>query len=251
MAPGAAKRGVTAAGAAMDVPVFVFARMSSRRLPGKALRHVAGEPLLRRVVERCRAARLASGVTVVTSVARDDDAISDLAAGDGVAVFRGPLEDVAARAHQAAVHAGVAAFVRISGDSPFIDAATIDAMLDLHAAEAPDLTTNTFPRSFPPGLSVEVVSTAALAQALSGGMTDDDREHLTPWFYRHSVALRIVNYASPHAWPVGLRLTVDTAEELARADAIARRIGGAYGAAPAAEIARLALEVIGERTARQ
>lgn len=251
MASGPAKRRVTAGAVAMDVPVFVFARMSSRRLPGKALRHIAGEPLLRRVVERCRASRRASGVTVVTSVDRDDDAIAALAAADGIQVFRGPLEDVAARAHQAASHAGVEAFVRISGDSPFVDAATIDAMLDLHAAERSDLTTNTFPRSFPPGLSVEIVSTAALARAISGDMTDDDREHLTPWFYRHSAALRITNYASPHAWPADLRLTVDTAEELARADAVARRIGGAYGAAPSAEIARLALEVIGERTARR
>lgn len=228
----------------MGIPIFVFARMSSRRLPGKALRLVAGEPLLRRVVERCRAATRASFVAVVTSRERDDDAIAALAAQDSVPVFRGPLDDVAARAHQAASQAGVAAFVRISGDSPFIDPQTIDAMLERHAAEAPDLTSNTFPRSFPPGLSVEVVSVVALARALASDMTADDREHLTPWFYRHSEKLRIASHTSPRAWPAGLRLTVDTEEELARADAIARRIGGIYAHASADEIVQLACETV-------
>jgi len=36
----------------MKVAAIIFSRMASSRLPGKALRHIAGEPLIKRVINR-------------------------------------------------------------------------------------------------------------------------------------------------------------------------------------------------------
>ncbi|CAM9789225.1 unnamed protein product [Phaeothamnion confervicola] len=214
--------------------------MSSRRLPGKALRPIAGRPMLTRVIERCAASRRASGVIVATSDRAEDDPLIALAREAGAATFRGDLEDVAGRALACAQAGGYAAFVRISGDSPFMDPDLIDRAIATHEAERPDLTTNTHPRGFPPGMSVEVISTASLRAALADTTEPDDREHVTPYFYRNAVRLRIVNLTPERSYPAGLRLTVDDAEELKRADGIARRLSEPYALAPAARIIELA-----------
>ncbi len=229
----------------MSIPIYIFARMSSRRLPGKAMRDIAGRPMLARVIERCLAARRGAGVVVATSDRADDDAIVSLAAGSGASVFRGALDDVLGRALACSVAGGHGDFVRISGDSPFIDPGLIDVAIDTHERLRPDLTTNTTPRTCPPGLSVEVVRTATLARAPAEGATAEDREHVTPWLYRNAASLRIEGFAPAIPFPPGVRLTVDTEAELAQADAIARRLLPPFATASAHEAARLAATLPG------
>jgi spore coat polysaccharide biosynthesis protein SpsF len=227
----------------LPIPIYIFARMSSRRLPGKAMRDIAGRPMLARVIERCLAARRGAGVVVVTSDRADDDAIVSLVAGSGASVFRGSLDDVLGRAVACAAAGGHEDFVRISGDSPFIDPEIIDLGIDTHERLRPDLTTNTTPRTCPPGLSVEVVHAATLARALREGATVEDREHVTPWVYRHAAMLRIESFAPAIAFPSGVRLTVDTEAQLAIADMIARRMPAPYATAPTRLAAEYASEI--------
>jgi spore coat polysaccharide biosynthesis protein SpsF len=227
----------------LPIPIYIFARMSSRRLPGKAMRDIAGRPMLARVIERCLAARRSAGVVVATSDRDDDDAIVSLVAGTGASIFRGSLDDVLGRAVACAAAEGHEDFVRISGDSPFIDPELIDLAIDTHELLRPDLTTNTTPRTCPPGLSVEVVHASTLARALREGAVAEDREHVTPWLYRHASTLRIESFAPATPFPSGVRLTVDTEAELARADAIARRLPPPFATASAHDAARLSAEL--------
>lgn len=226
----------------MAIPVFIFARMSSSRLPGKMLRPIAGRPMLTRVIERCAAAKLASGVTVATSDQPDDDALADLARDCGVSTFRGDLRDVARRALACADAGGHRHFVRISGDSPFADPALIDRAIALHEAERPDLTSNLHPREYPPGMSVEVIAADALRAALDATSDPDDHEHVTPYFYRNRTRFRIGHFAPDCPYPAGIRLTVDDAVELDLADRIARQLPEPYALAPGALIAELAAQ---------
>ncbi len=233
----------------MPIPIYIFARMSSRRLPGKAMRDIAGRPMLARVIERCLAARRGAGVVVATSDRPDDDAIVSLVAGSGASVFRGSLDDVLERALACSVAGGHADFVRVSGDSPFIDPELIDLAIDTHERLRPDLTTNTTPRTCPPGLSVEVVHAATLARALAEGATSEDREHVTPWLYRNAASLRIEGFAPVIPFPPSVRLTVDTEAELAQADAIARHLPLPFATVSAHEAARHAATLPGAATA--
>lgn len=212
--------------------ILLFARMDSRRLPGKALRTLAGKPVLSMVLARLRRSRLGARVILATSDRAVDDPLADWAAREGVGCFRGSALDVAGRALGAADANRFDWFVRISGDSPFIEPGVVDAVDAAFRRHRPDLATNVFPRHLPPGQSAEAISRAALARALRETRAAADREHVTRHFYAHPERYRIVNVRAftRAAETERLHLAVDTRWDLHRARRIARHVGDPVGA---------------------
>jgi spore coat polysaccharide biosynthesis protein SpsF len=199
-------------------------RMSSRRLPGKALRAIRGRALLGHVVDRVRRCRTIDGLWIATSTDPDDDAIAEFARTEAAELYRGALDDVASRLLSAAVAARAEALVRINADSPLIDPAIVDQAVDLYRRQRPELVSNVVRRTFPKGQSVEVVAVAALKRAVEAMMTPDEREHVTPWFYANPTRVRIVSFESAAPRPQ-MQLSVDTLEDLQRVEAILARLG--------------------------
>lgn len=199
-------------------------RMSSRRLPGKALRAIRGRALLGHVVDRMRLCRTIDGLRIATSTDRADDAIAEFARTEDVDLYRGALDDVAGRLLNAAVAARADALVRISADSPLIDPAIVDRAVELYRRQRPELVSNVVRRTFPKGQSVEVIAVPALKRAVEAMTTPDEREHVTPWFYANPRRVRIVSFESADPRPQ-LQLSVDTPEDLQRVDAILSRLG--------------------------
>jgi spore coat polysaccharide biosynthesis protein SpsF len=214
------------ASAASLTAVVVFSRFDSQRLPGKSLADVAGRPLLCRVLDRVRSVPGTPPVIVATSDRPVDDPIADLARAESVGLFRGASDDVARRAHDCALAHRLDRLVRISGDSPFIDPALIGRMIAEADAGAADVVTNVFPRSYPPGTSVEVIATRALARVLGESADPEDREHVTRYMYRHAERFRIVNIAAPDGRFADVSLTVDWPADLEKAIWLVRRCGG-------------------------
>src|SRR5437588_12520260 len=105
----------------MQLRIFVQARMSSKRFPGKVLTLLAGRPMIAHVLERCGQAFGADKVVLATSVDPSDDRLAAYAEGHGHALFRGELDNVAGRFQQCLAAYPCDWFVRISGDSPLID----------------------------------------------------------------------------------------------------------------------------------
>jgi len=232
----------------MRAGVVVFARMSSSRLPGKALRDLAGRPLLGRVLDRLRIGAPGWPLVVATSDRADDDAIADFAEKETTPVFRGSLDDVASRAVACADREGYSCFARVSGDSPFVDGNLVDRMIRRHLDHRPDLTTNVFPRSFPPGASVEVIDVDVLRSTISA-MSADEREHVTAHFYANPRRFRIENMPAPDGRYGGVALTVDSPEDMARARRIAQRLGQNYDSASLDKIVEIARAVDREQAA--
>ena len=210
----------------MSVGAIVFARMRSSRLPGKALLPIGEQPLLGLVLRRARRAKNIAAVVVATSTDASDDAVEAFAHEAGAPVFRGPLENVAARALGCAREFGFDAFARICGDRPFLEPEHIDVSIErlVDAPLAVDLVTNTLDGPVPPGLTTEVVRTDALARALSYTSDPQDLEHVTKYFYGHADRFHVVSGAHVPASLRGLRFVVDTSEDLQRARFIVERL---------------------------
>lgn len=206
----------------IDYRILVQARMSSSRLPGKALTDLAGRPLIDHVLSRvCEVAGPALVVLVTSNDASDNILEEHVIGQHGIAVFRGALENVFLRYQDCLRHFPCEWFVRICADSPFIDPDLIALMLRA-VGDGDHLVSNVVERSFPPGQSVEVIRTEVF-QALSSDLLDSyEREHVTSHFYRHPDRYRIRSVTTGGASFGGRRLVVDTPDDLRAAELMIR-----------------------------
>ncbi|RJF76810.1 spore coat protein [Azospirillum cavernae] len=196
--------------------IFVQARMSSRRLPGKVLAPFRSKPMIAHVLRAATQALPGDGkVVVITSDDVTDDPLALYVEHLGFPVFRGPLDDVLSRFRQAAVAFPCAWMLRISADSPLIDPQVIAAVAARCDFDG-DLVTNIFPRSFPKGQSAELIRTASLNALSDHALTTDDREHVTPYFYRNPKDFRILNIRLGADLSSSASHTVDTLDDLRR-----------------------------------
>jgi len=232
----------------MRTGLIVFSRYDSRRLPGKALRNIAGRPLLGHVLDRARHARdeVANEfadefiVVVATSARAIDDRIADFTTAEGVDLYRGAAHDVAGRALACAEELGLSRFIRICGDSPFFDLELMGRLLTLACKKDLDLSTNVFPRSFPVGTSIEVISTNAMRRVVEASQAPEDREHITRYIYSHPKEFGIVNLPAGHSRYQGVTLSVDEPEDLARATWIVENLAKPADIASLDEVVALA-----------
>lgn len=193
---------------------FIQARSSSSRLPGKVLADIGGRPLIVSMIERVRRARNLDGIILVTSDDASDDALADCVTAAGTPVFRGALDDVLTRFHDAAIAHPADHYVRLTGDCPLIDPAVIDAVVDIHRARRSDYCSNVAPPTFPDGMDVEIFTAALLHRAHAEAQLPVEREHVSYWMYTVAAPqLRMANY-SLLADCSHVRLTVDYPDDL-------------------------------------
>jgi spore coat polysaccharide biosynthesis protein SpsF len=206
-----------------SVVAIIQARMSSARLPGKVLADLGAHTVLSLLVARLRTASALDGVIVATSSDPSDDPLALATADLGLPCHRGPLDDVAARFAGAIESCGAWSVVRVCADSPFLDPRLVDAAVALHRASDVDLTTNAVPRTYPPGQSVDVVTSEAFVATLDA-MKGAHREHVTSYLHEHIERFRSTRIVLDPATRVSM--AVDTADDLVRARAAYAVIGG-------------------------
>lgn len=224
----------------MSTVAFVQARVGSKRLPGKVLESLAGEPVLVRIIDRLSASRRLDGIAILTTLHPRDDGVASLCASCGVDCVRGDEADVLGRFLVGVRQLKPEVVVRVTADNPLIDPAVLDDVIDLmrcrpSVAYATIATGAVGPdaglKRFPLGLDMEAVTVEALIVA--GRDTDEpyDREHVTPFIVQR-----------PDRFPAALlecdedhgseRWTLDYPADLEFIRAVYERldgIGGGYG----------------------
>jgi spore coat polysaccharide biosynthesis protein SpsF len=198
----------------MTYCIFVQARMSSARFPGKMLAPFRGRPLIAQVLERFRETEMHSRIVVLTSVDPTDDPLADFVGNRcHVPVFRGDLDNVAARFQSALRQYPSEWFVRICGDSPWIDARLVQTMISFCDRDC-DLVSNVMHRTFPSGQSVECVRSAAFQALDVDGLTLAQREHVTRIFYDRPVGWRMRSVICEDPKWAKARMVVDELDDL-------------------------------------
>ena len=132
--------------------------------------------------------------------------------------IEGSLKDVASRALDSCLKFNLDKFIRICGDRPFFSPKLISDLIELSNNSNFEIITTTFPRTYPPGLTCEILKTELLAENLDLIIEKDDKEHLTSFFYKNSEKFHIKN-ASPknQIHFDGINLCVDNDKDLERA----------------------------------
>lgn len=186
--------------------VVIQSRLSSSRLPGKALMTVAGMPMIELVARR--ASRTGFEVVVATSVEPYDDRIAAHMKRVGIPVVRGNLDDVLGRFVQATADLRTGdRVVRLTGDNPVADAGLVQELID-----AMDVSGHRYGRvdidQVPEGLGAEVFLVEDLRAAAQQAIDPYDREHVTPWLRRELGELLFAPADNPGD-PVAYRCTMD------------------------------------------
>ena len=162
---------------------IIQARTESTRLPGKVLKPVLGEPMLARMLERVKRAKLLDAIIVATSEKHGDDAVAELAKKCGVGVFRGDENDVLDRFYKAGKEAGADIVVRLTGDCVLHDPQVIDEVIGRFVEKKFDYTGT--PKNYPEGLDTEVFTFSALERAWKEAKLASEREHVTQYIKNH------------------------------------------------------------------
>jgi len=202
--------------------IILQARLGSSRLPRKALASIAGQTILEHCLRRLMFAGVAP-VVLATTDRPEDQALAAVAQHMGAGVFRGDACDVLGRFVAAAEEFGFDHIVRATADNPGTDIQAPGRVLAaLRIAEADYV----YEQGLPYGAAVEGVTREALVRAAQEATRPDDREHVTTYVRRNSHLFCVVQLAAPA--PLrrpDVRLTVDTAEDLAHVRALFERTG--------------------------
>ena len=104
--------------------------------------------------------------------------------------------------------------MRLTADCPLADPEVIDATSARFEESGADYASNVAePRTFPKGLDVEVMTAEALRRAAAETGDPHDREHVTPYLYRHPDRFRLAGLAQA-ADEGAVRWTVDRPDDL-------------------------------------
>jgi spore coat polysaccharide biosynthesis protein SpsF len=190
--------------------------MDSTRLPGKALLYVGGRPLLSYTLSFCQKINNLDSIAIATSTREVDDPLSDFAKLHGIPCIRGSLNDVAGRFLSAMKVLNLDAAVRINGDSPLNNKNLISDGIQLFKRGNFDLVSNVPARTYPYGMSVEVIGRKAMEYACTEMNDLQHLEHVTKYFYDHQDKFDISLMTSEVAEFSGVQLAIDTREDFDR-----------------------------------
>lgn len=197
----------------LKIGAIVQARMSSQRLPGKVLHEVKGMPILQYIIERLKHCCTIKEFMIATSREKSDDQIEEFCIKKYIPCHRGSLNDVSSRFKEILEKERWDAFVRVNGDSPLIDQHLIDKGVNLFIDGNFDLVTNVFPRSYPPGQSIEIVRASTFKKIYCRMNDSDDFEHVTKFYYRNPKEFKIFNFTSLTDYS-SVHLSVDTLQDI-------------------------------------
>jgi spore coat polysaccharide biosynthesis protein SpsF len=198
------------------IRVFIQARMSSKRFPGKVLAPFRGRPVIECIVSRVAEVIPIEHITVATSEEQSDDPLASYLQRLGVSFYRGPLDDVFGRFQLCLRENPCTWFFRVCADSPLLDNRLMQTMLPYAASRETDVVTNVQVRSFPKGSSLEMINAATFTRIDGDSLDAAQREHVTKIFYDRPAEFRIVNIQSHDSELAKLNWAVDTVEDLHR-----------------------------------
>lgn len=201
----------------MNIGIVILCRYNSSRLPGKILRKINGKTILEYIFERVGQVVPQENIVVATSEEITDSPIADFCIQKGYNCYRGSLNNVSLRFLNCAKEFAFDYVARINGDNLFADISSLSAMHALAERGAYNFISNLKNRTFPKGMSIEIVKTSYYEQVYQKFSSPEDFEHVTWYLYQHGEDdfFHYFNTECPEF--AGVQLAIDTQDDFDRA----------------------------------
>ena len=178
----------------------IQARMRSTRLPGKVLSEFCGKPMLKFQIDLLRKNNLGIDIIVATSTNEENGKIEELCVDNNVQCIRENENNVIQRFYRSAQLFSLKHIIRLTGDNPLPNLNLIRFCLNKHLRDLPDLTSTrqilkdrSIMRYVPKGLSVDILNCKTLLSLDYTLLTNFEREHVIPVFFRDGYTVNIVS----------------------------------------------------------
>ena len=202
---------------------IIQARMSSTRLPNKALLNIGDKPMLLHVVNQTMSSKFIDDVIIVTTTLQQDKKIEKFCEKNNLKCFRGSNNDLLDRYYKCAKKFSCNPIIRISSDCPFIDPRVIDQVISKFLKNSFDYVANNLEKSknnwknsicnFPQGMVIEISTFDALEKAWLKAKKPSEREHVFPYIQFHPKLFKVSNVIHKKDLSF-IRCTVDRKEDL-------------------------------------
>ena len=191
----------------LKIILITQARYGSSRLPGKILKKINNESLLKIHLNRLKKCNNVTEIHVATTNEIQDEVIYNTAIDWGFKSSRGSEHDVLDRFYKTALKYKGKIIVRICGDCPFIDPKLIDKLVNKIKHDKIDYISNTINPTYPDGLDVEVLTFNTLKKTWLKAKSKDDKEHVTRFIIKNK-NFKKINYKFRKDLS-NIRLTID------------------------------------------
>ena len=202
---------------------IIQARINSTRFPKKILKNLDEEnSVLEFVINQLKHSKKIDKIVIATTTLIEDSTIEELAKTNNCDFFRGSEKDVLNRYFQCAEHFKFKTIVRITSDCPLIDPEIVDKVIDKFEKSDFDYVSNTFEKTFPKGLDVEIFSFDILKIMWKNAKLPSEREHVTKYILNKN-EFKIGNFECDENLS-RLRWTIDHEIDLKLLREIVRRV---------------------------
>lgn len=213
----------------MKIGAVIIARYNSSRLYGKVLKEIHGTPALEHTYNRLRKVLEHDQIVIATSNESSDDPIAAFTKEKGWNTFRGSLENAAQRFLEASKFMDWEYAIRTNGDNIFIDIKYFREMYEAAKEGDYDFLTNVKDRTFPKGMSIEIVKTDFYEKHFDKIKGNADyEEHVTLALYQNDLGSYRYFYNTEIKELQGVQLALDTAEDFERINKLITSLGDNY-----------------------
>lgn len=203
----------------MKIGMLITARLKSKRLPLKLLHYINGNRVIDHVIERCKSVQFVDQVILCTSTNPQDAPLAKAAMEQGIFYFTGDPDDVLRRLYDAATFFRLDYILSITADDPFFSVEYASRFANEALLTQPDYM---YAVGLPIGAGLYGIRYEAL-QTVIQFKNRTDTEIWGYWLNRPDLFHVHVFEARPEERK-DIRLTLDTAEDLAFLQMIGARL---------------------------
>lgn len=192
--------------------IAIQVRCDSKRFPRKIFSKVNNKSIIENIIDNLSVLNLK--ICLCSTNRKIDKDIKKISLKKKCFFYGGSKNNVLNRLYNCAKKFNSKNLIRINGDSPLISSHLILKAIK-YRKKFPqyDIITNVFPRTFPRGMSVEIIKTDCLKKLNLMKLTKTNKEHVTKFIYKNPELFKIKNFNLKKDFS-NINLSVDTKNDL-------------------------------------